>query len=209
MQRTLEHMQRTLEQWKDMLLCGLVTLLVVGCGSVMAPEIRQAVDRRLTFAQLRLHPDAYLGRLAMLGGEIIRTTNVPGATLLEVAQRPLDSQDAPRLSMPSEGRFMVRCEQYLDPLTSSAGHAITVAGRVLGTQAEKQDEIDIVYPLLNCVSLYVWPQPADVELVYPGGGYWWEWDPWYWDPWYWHHSHRYPRRYWHWRPQHRHHHRQR
>jgi len=130
-------------------------------------------------------PEVFIGRLVIVGGEILRTTNVPGATLLEVLHKPLDSADRPLEAERSEGRFTVRCDRYLDPVTYTAGRVVTVAGRVLGTSTDQVGEIGSVYPLLACVEIYLWPQRVYVSPLYPDAWYWWEWDPWYWDPWYW------------------------
>ncbi len=176
----------TYDLWQTVCLLSLLALMVTGCVAVLSPQIRQEADRSTTFAQWRVQPEAYIGRLVIVGGDIVRTTHVPGALWLEVRQKPLDSQDTPLLTGQSEGHFIARCEQYLEPLVYTIGRAVTVAGRVLGTHTEKVGDADVVYPLLSCVEIYAWPLPVAVAPRYPGLWYWWEWDPWYWDPWYWH-----------------------
>ncbi|MGE3536844.1 MAG: Slp family lipoprotein [Candidatus Tectimicrobiota bacterium] len=170
-------------------LSSMLLALAVGCVAVLSERVRYEADRSLSFVQLRMQPDAYVGRLLILGGEIVRPTSMPGLTFLEVVQKPLDDDDRPLVTGPSEGRFMVRCERYLDPLVYTAGRTITLAGRVLGTHVEKIGATDVPYPLLSCVEIYAWGPPLYAGPVYPHVWYWWEWDPWYWDPWYWHHHH--------------------
>ena len=186
--------------WELVSFLSVVALVETGCIAVMSAQVRQEADRTITFEQLRVMPEIFIGRLVIVGGDILRTTNVPGATLLEVLHKPLDSEDRPLETDRSEGRFMVRCDRYLDPVTYTAGRVVTVAGRVLGTYTDKVGEIDYVYPLLACVEIYLRPQTVYISPIYPDAWYWWEWDPWYWDPWYWrppphhfrgqrHHSH--------------------
>jgi outer membrane lipoprotein len=188
-----------------------------GCIAVLSPQVREQADRTLTFGQLSTMPAAFLGRTVILGGEIIRIWNIPGVTFLDVLQRPVDTNDWPILTQPSEGRFIIRCDRYLDPLTYTAGRLVTVAGRVLGAYTDTEWEgaplnwrpsadavagkRETVSPLLACVEIYLWPRPTLSE-VYPSVWLWWEWDPWYGGPWVWHPHHQ---RLWHWR--HPHHHR--
>jgi len=170
---------------------SLLSMIVwgeTGCSAVMSAQVRQQADRMLAFGQLYAMPDAYIGRTVILGGYIIHIWNVPGMTFLDVLQRPLDAQDRPILVQQSAGRFIVRCDQYLDPLTYPAGSTITVAGRVLGTYTDTAGERDTVYPLLACAEIYFWPQ-VTLSEVYPPVGLWWEWDPWYGAPGVWRLSH--------------------
>ena len=196
-------MQRTAVRQilNNFLLLSLVVGMETGCVAVLSDRVRLEAERSLSFAQVWMQPDAYSGRLIIVGGNVVRTTNVSGVTFLEVVQRPLDSADKPLVAAPSEGYFMARCEGYLDPLTYTTGQIITLAGRVLGTHSEKQGEADVSYPLLACVEIYAWLPQFTVVPIYPAPWYWWEWDPWYWDHRYWP-RHRPP--VWRYRPHHRH-----
>jgi outer membrane lipoprotein len=201
---------RRVPWWKTWGFIGLLSLISwgeTGCIAVMSEQVRQQADRTLAFGQLYAMPEAYIGRTVILGGYIVRIWNVPGETFLDVLERPLDPEDRPILIEQSEGRFLIRYDQYLDPLTYTAGRMVTVAGRVLGTYTDTVGERDTVYPLLAGIEIYLWPQATPIE-VYPSVGWWWEWDPWYWDPWPWPPYHHHWRRWQHPRsPPHHHHHR--
>ena len=149
-----------------------------GCISVMSARVRQQADQTLTFAQLHARPDAYIGRTVMLGGEIVRVWNVPGATWFDVAHRPLNPEDQPMLTEPSAGHFVVRYERYVNPLTYTAGWVVTVAERVLGPYTDTGGERADVVPLLAGAELYLWPKATDNGEL-PSLGLWWEGDPWY------------------------------
>ena len=166
-------------------LMGLVALLGGGCAHTISQTVRQQVDTTLSFAQLRANPEAYTGRMLILGGDILAVRNVEGGTLLEILQKPLDSYERPRLTDQTEGRFMVHCGQYLDPVIYKKGREITVAGRVLGVRKGTIGEVEYTYPLLSCVELYLWPEPVRPVSYTPYPRWYW-WDPWYWDyPWFW------------------------
>ena len=122
--------------WKTWVCMGLLNMLVwgqTGCIAVLSSQVRQYADRTIAFEHLRAMPEAAIGRTLILGGEIIRVWNVPGATWFDVAHRPLDAQDQPILTAWSEGHFVVRCDRYLNPLHYTAGRVLTIARRVLGT----------------------------------------------------------------------------
>src|SRR5215475_14153690 len=156
---TKEGAMHRIPWWKTWGCVGLLSMIVwgeTGCIAVMSAQVRQQADRTLAFGQLYATPEAYTGRTVILGGYIVRIWNVPGVTFLDVLQRPLDADDRPILAQQSEGRFIIRCAQYLDPLTYSAGRMVTVAGRILGTYTDTEGERDIAYPLLASVELYLW-----------------------------------------------------
>ena len=169
--------------WQKLSVCGLVVLaaLASGCAHTISQPIREQADPTVSFGQLQANPEAYKGRIVILGGEIQQTRNSPEGTLLEVVQKPLDAAERPFLTDRTGGRFMALCERYLDPAVYTKGRGITVAGRVLGARTGQIGELDYTYPLLSCLELHLWPQALPVPRYYYYG---YPWDPW-WDPWYW------------------------
>jgi outer membrane lipoprotein len=82
-------------RWWQWFFWGLAALLSAGCSHVLSPAVRQQIDTTLSLTQLRTNPEAYKGRVAMLGGDILSTRNLTEGTLLEVLQKPLDVTDRP------------------------------------------------------------------------------------------------------------------
>jgi outer membrane lipoprotein len=164
-----------------------VALVTVGCGHVISDTVRRQVDPTVSLNMLRTNSEAFKGRLVLLGGQIVQTSNTSEGSLLEVLHKPLDSVDRPGRTDYSEGRFMALCDRYLDPAVYTTGRDVTIAGPVLGTRAGQIGEMQYTYPLIGCVELYLWPRLDAVEApygVYP----WWYWGPGYWDYWRWRHS---------------------
>jgi outer membrane lipoprotein len=118
--------------WGGVGLLSVVLWGETGCISALSARVRQQAAQTLTFAQLHAKPETYVGRTVILGGEIVRVWNVPGATWFDVAHRPLNPEDQPMLTEPSAGHFVVRYDRYFNPLTYTAGRPVTVAGRVPG-----------------------------------------------------------------------------
>jgi outer membrane lipoprotein len=165
----------------------LVTLVTIGCAHVISEPVRRQVDTTVSLNALRANPEAFKGRMVLLGGQIVQTSNSPEGSTLEVLHKPLDSADRPGVTDYSEGRFMALCERYLDPAVYARGRNVTIAGPVLGSRAGQIGEMQYTYPLMGCVELYLWPR---VEALAPHYGVypWWYWGPGYWDYWRWQHS---------------------
>lgn len=164
--------------WSLWCVLGLWVLAGLGCAHTVSQSVRQQAVPPVSFAQLRADPDAYLGRTVIFGGDILSTRNVEQKTFIEILQKPLDRSEAPQITDQSGGRFMARCDGYLDPAVYAKDRQITVAGRVIGTHTGKVGEIEYVYPLLACLETHLLPRPTAVAAYpyYP--------DPWYWYPWY-------------------------
>jgi starvation-inducible outer membrane lipoprotein len=70
---------------------------------MLSSRVRQQADPTIPFAQLHAQPEACIGRTVILGGEIVRVWNVPGATWFDVAHHPLHPEDQPMLMERSAG----------------------------------------------------------------------------------------------------------
>ena len=160
------------------ILIGWLALAGMGCTHVISETLRQQAQPPVSFAQLRTNPEAFKGRTVILGGEILQTANLREGTRIEILQRPLNESETPKLTDTTGGRFMVFCEEYLDPAVYAQRRRITVAGQVLGTYTGKVGEVDYLYPLVSCEETHLFPT-ASAELrpyaVYP----WWYGDPYF------------------------------
>jgi outer membrane lipoprotein len=170
--------------WKTLSFAGLIGIVTLagGCAHTISKAMRQQADMTISFTQLQANPEAYKDRTVILGGKILNTHNVKEGSLLEILQKPLDRYERPSLSDRTEGRFMVRCEKYLDPAIYKQDREMTVAGRVLGARKGLIGETEYTYPLISCVELHLWPEPLPPS---PYGPYpWWYWDDPFWRPYY-------------------------
>jgi len=162
-----------------------LTVLLSGCAHVISKDLRDKADRALTFKQVLQDPNAYIDKITLWGGEIIQTINQKdGTTLVEVFQRPLGWREEPKLTQPSEGRFLALAEKYLDPYLFRRGRKVTVAGKILGAKMRPLGEMDYRYPLLLGEQIYLWEEyyyPAYYPYYpyYPYTSYY----PYYYDPW--------------------------
>lgn len=167
--------------------CGVASVvmmlfLVSSCAPVISKQLRQQVDKSLSFGLLSADPENYKGKIVILGGVIIQTTPKPGETKVEIVQKNLDFFNEPENEDKSDGRFLVRADGFLDPEIYKKDRKITVAGEVIGSETRKLDELDYRYPVVKAMEMKLWPKPRPMPPPYYWG-YPYYWGPYYWGPW--------------------------
>ena len=182
------------------LLLVLLVVSISGCGHVISKEIRKDSNPSLALRQVSQNPNAYQGKKVIWGGAIINIFQQEGgASQIEVYQRPLGWRGAPMDTAPSEGRFLVLADQYLDPYLYQGGKKVTVAGELTGETIKPLGEMDYRYPLLSSKQIHVWSEYHYYRYPYD------YYDPWLYGPYYpglwWgvgfhyrHHHHHHPHR---------------
>jgi outer membrane lipoprotein len=130
---------------------------MLGCASGISRQARSQVIYNGSFAQLLTAPDEHMGEIVMLGGKIIETTTSAIASDITVLQLPLGSRDRPQDGDRSEGRFLVRSKQFLDPAIYQKGSRLTVVGRLKGSEVRSIGGFDYVYPLVEAIEIKLWP----------------------------------------------------
>lgn len=136
---------------------------VGGCASspMVVPEtLQDQVDPALTFSQILQRPEAYQGKILVLGGEVLSSKRLAEGTRLEVLQLPLDDSQRPIVTRTeSQGRFLAMEKDFLDPAMFPSNTQVTIVGEVTGTSAAKLDEMDYQYPTVVIKHLHVWKEP--------------------------------------------------
>jgi len=173
-------------------LLSLLTLTIAGgCASTPSKEFQQQVGPPIPFKELVEKGEAYKGRKVIVGGHILETKNESQATLITVLQAPLDSQNKPRSRDLSEGRFLVRVQEFLDPEIYSKNRKLTVGGTVSGVLEQPLGNRVYQYPVIGAAEFHLWPEERryvrPYEPIYPywlhhpwhrypyGPAPWWAW----------------------------------
>jgi outer membrane lipoprotein len=153
---------------RPLILVAAAALLGAGCATTPFPEeLTRSVDRSLTLKELRAQPKARLGARVILGGDIVATVPRPGETEIEVLSRPLAGGDAPERGDRTDGRFLVRTREFLDPAVYARGRRLTVLGTVAGTEERRVGELPYTYPVISAERIKLWP----AEAPWVGGEY--------------------------------------
>ena len=156
------------------------SLLLAGCVSAFPDEIVRSVNRTLTVAELRQAPAAHVNARVILGGEILATRPRVGETEIEVLARRLRPDDSPERSDRSEGRFLVKTADFLDPAVYAPGRRITVLGTVTAEVERPIGELPYRYPVIAAERIRLWPRDVaatHIVPVYPPGFYDWPYWP--------------------------------
>lgn len=140
--------------------------------------------RNVPFSQLREAPDAYRGKLFILGGLVVETRFTGKGSQIEALYVPVDSYGYLKETERSMGRFLAiypREKGLLDPLVYMTGREITLAGEFLEIRKGKIDEMDYAYPVFEIKQIYLWEERK--EYYYPFYPYYYPYPYWWYDPW--------------------------
>jgi|SRR3989338_3076758 len=134
----------------------LLLTSLTSCAPIISPGVLKTVDQAITFEQILTNPDAYKNKTVLLGGTIIKTTNLQDKTLIEVVQQPLNRRNMPKNHEASKGRFIILFKEFKDPAIFSQGRLITVAGEVTGSQQRPLGETNYNYPVIYPKEYHLW-----------------------------------------------------
>jgi outer membrane lipoprotein len=168
-------------------LLSLLLIALSACAPAISKQVRQQADQSLSFPILSADPEAYKGKIVILGGVIAQITTKPEQTELEIVQKNLDGSGEPETTDTSYGRFLVIADRFLDPLIYKKDRKITVAGEVTGSEVRKLDTLEYRYSVIKALELKLWPPPGSRTMPFIlglgmgysfGGPYgYWGWGP--------------------------------
>jgi len=138
--------------------CLFVFLITAGCAPPFPKETLDKVNRNITFLELKKEAEIFKGTWVMLGGMIVGSKIAIEGTLIEILQKPLDSDGRPLQTDSTEGRFLIQSDTFLDPAIYHAGRLITVVAEVVGRKELPLDDIMYSYPLLIVKDQHLWEQ---------------------------------------------------
>jgi outer membrane lipoprotein len=136
--------------------CLFVFLITAGCAPPFPKETLDKVNRNITFLELKKEAEIFKGTWVMLGGMIVGSKIAKEGTLIEILQKPLDSDGRPLQTDMTEGRFLIQSDTFLDPAIYHTGRLITVVAEVVGRKELQLDDIMYPYPLLSVKDLHLW-----------------------------------------------------
>jgi outer membrane lipoprotein len=117
------------------------------------------VDSSLTFEQLKESALSYIGKIVIVGGEVLNAKRLPEGTSIEILQLPLDGSEPVMDVQKSQGRFLALQKEFLDPATLIERPRVTIVGEVSGIRTQRLDNVDYTYPVLAVKDMKVWQDP--------------------------------------------------
>jgi outer membrane lipoprotein len=144
----------------------VASILLSGCSSqrIVPESMEPLVDRTVSFRDLLASPEAYKGRLLVLGGEVLNAKRLRDSTQIELLQLPFkDDEEPSRDRQQSQGRFLALQQEFLDPATMVQGTRVTIVGEVSGAKTDRLDDVEYRYPTLIVKHLHIWPVQSSVQ----------------------------------------------
>lgn len=136
-------------------------LLVAGCAHNLSDKSRAAADRSITFSMLRENPDAYRGKVVLLGGTIADVSQTPEGVQLEIVQHDLDRRETPDETVASKGRFLAITDKSLDLDKCRKDRQVSLAGEVTGKKVQQFQGAEYAYPVIAVRELHLFPTPDE------------------------------------------------
>ena len=134
-----------------------LVLLILGCATGISRQGRSQITYQGSFAELQTASDEHKGEAVMLGGRVLKTEAHESSSEIVVLQLPLDSSNRPKDGDDSDGRFLIRSEQFMDPAIYQQWRLLTVVGKVSGKEVRSIGGFEYVYPVLEAIELKPWP----------------------------------------------------
>ena len=172
-----------------------IALTTLSACSSVPSQIQTAPANDIQLQQVNLDVASQQGQYVRWGGQVVSIENTADATLIQIVQYPLNHFGRPITNRNSQGRFLARTPEFIDPIVYPAGTLLTFTGSINGSADRKVDQRSLTLPIVDIESMHNWP-PIQ-QLVHRS--------PYYYDPFfspyyrfhgsYWHHP-RYRYRYW-------------
>ena len=145
---------------RNIFLILLVAGLISGCASPVSREVRKEADENIKFIKVLENPKAFHGVTVIWGGLIVESTSRAGESALFILETARDLRGRPGGWELSEGLFIARTPEFLDPQIYSSGRKVTVAGEIIGEQLGDYQGTPYVYPVIRIREIHPWKDPV-------------------------------------------------
>ena len=171
---------------KRLLIIAAASMALFSCAPVLQRGLMEQGIREASLSHLREAPDAYKGKLFILGGVIVETRFIANGSQIEALFVPVNTYGYLRDAEHAGGRFLAfypKTKGLLDPLIYKKGREITLAGEFIELRPGKIDELEYTYPVFEIRQIYLWEERRDYYYMpyyrYPYPYLY----PWCHDPW--------------------------
>ncbi len=170
---------RSFNTLRRIICLATLILFLTGCATMgdvpKLIETKPAEEISVTWVQE--NPQTYIGKQVRWGGAIIGVKNFKQHTVVELFSRKLSAKGKPAYRGPSEGRFMVTVQGFIDPEEYPKERLMTVTGMISKVVEKKVGDYPYVYPMVEAEAYHLWSGKLGDPYPYHNR-------PFYYDPWY-------------------------
>lgn len=165
-------------------------LLILTACSNLPPAIDNPPLVDISYPQAVQAIGNYQSAQVRWGGVVIDVENEQTSSIVQILSYPLNHFGRPRLDKPSQGRFIVKTAEFIDPAVYTKNSEITVAGILKGDEARMIGKKELRLPVVASSVIYLWPVESNTECYGPGAwggvGYspYFGYSPYYWGGYY-------------------------
>ncbi|WP_296594111.1 Slp family lipoprotein [Methylophaga sp.] len=176
-----------MKQLSAFFVTSFVLVLLSGCSNI-PKQITTAPSNDLQLNEIQGKIENFANQDVRWGGELVNVENNNDASIMQIVQYPLNHYGKPITNQSSDGRFLAKTTEFIDPVVYKKGTLLTFTGTLNGEDSRKVDQKELIMPVLDVSSMYKWQpyQPIQLDPFY---------DPFFYNGFYPYHG--YHNRYWH------------
>lgn len=151
----------------------LITCLILTACTNLPPNIADPPAFDLSYVEAITNINKFKNAPVRWGGTIVDVENEPSYSAIQILVYPLGSYGRPDVDEPSQGRFVVKSAEFLDPAVYTKNTSITVAGILDGDTERKVGNKALRLPLVVAKNIHLWPEQTYNSYYggYGGFGY--------------------------------------
>jgi len=150
----------------------LASLMISACTN-MPTSIQSDSTFQLSLQTVQQKSADFKGKTVRWGGVITQVINNADDTWVEVLSLDLNSHARPSGSRKnSQGRFIAKITQFIDPEIYQEGHSITVVGILADKIDGKIGEFNYSFPVVIVQGHHLWSKRTFRHYPYIQPGYW-------------------------------------
>jgi starvation-inducible outer membrane lipoprotein len=140
---------------------------LVGCShrpAVIPELLMREVDWTVTDGALMNAPQHYIGRVVILGGQVLKKDYSRDSTMIQVLQLPLNESKRPISTLRESQGLFVAIDRSTGPLAKlSPGAVVTIVGQVVQADRQGGSAVSGTAPRLHVKHLHVWHSTLEEE----------------------------------------------
>lgn len=160
---------------KKLMLFTILCMFVFSCTPTLRKDLLDTGVRDVQLSEMTRSPDAFKGKLFILGGAIINVKATEAGTFLELMYIPVDQYGHLKEGEKTKDRYLALYRKEmgtLDPQKYERGREVTLAGTFVGARAVKVKETTYAYPLFKIEQVHLWEEKpilekGDLPAIYP------------------------------------------